>query len=848
MLNFFGGSCVTRWSGESAGDDRAERTRRGLLGAVCIAALSSCGGGEEGRTPSPAAASNPLTAIVPGTGVIGTPIDTRTAFNELPNRNTLTVYGATVGNSAAPLRTVGLRINARTGEVTGNYTGTDDEVISVTASNEAGTVSATAVVVIDVNEPPEVSSTPLEDKTARAGAWIAPIQTAPGFWDPNPTDTLTYTATVGGDRTPLSSVGLSIDSQTGVIMGRLESVGNVNVVVTVIDGGGLTATQDFTILVDTANVNQAPTTTDEAPYEEVVLTTNTSLNLPIPVRPWFTDSDGDQTLAFSLVDASAIAGTGLKFNATSAEFRGPFTGTENTAIRIRASDGTASVEHTLRIKANSPVTVTGDAPNMAVVLTSGSSLNLPIDLNSWFVDKDGDQRLKFEAVSGLTGTGLIFDSRRGIIFGPFSGVENSRLVMRASDGYTSADHSLNILANTAPTLNWNNLKSEVVLTSGMNINLPISIREWFTDTDKNQRLTVDVVSGLRGTGLIFDAVKSEIRGTFAGRSDRVVVLKAHDGHASKSHRLKIIANAAPRITNRAPTSAVTLVTNSNSNLPIYVRDWFTDADGRHTLSFSLVNHSDLNGTGLIFDSNSGMIRGTFTGTGDAIVRVSASDGHAPRIIHSFRIKPNKEPQITRKAPRSAVILSTNSSLNLPIDVTGWFTDPDRNQVLKYSLVDRSVLDGTGLIFDTNRGEIKGRFTGGSDLTVHVKASDELSSGIVHPLKITANAKPQITRSAPNEAVILTSGEDTNLPINVAEWFTDADGDQTLEFSLVNQSDLNGTGLTFNAGSGEFLGPFIGSENATIRVMASDGHAPIVHEFEIAVNEEPRWSRFKRTRP
>ncbi len=707
------------------------------------------------------------------------------------------------------------------GVISGTISGEGDVVAIVTVANggesDAPSIEYRIVISPTSGGDPVLSGTRLADVRGTTGdALVSPIDLRAGFDDPDGDDgDLTIAAHVvgmDGGLEDLSSVGLALTGGS-MLSGTPNRAGIITIRVTATDGSGGVATDDFTINV---RENRPPTVT-ETPPAGVELTMGTSENLPIDAAGWFTDPDGNETLTFSLVDAD---GTGLSIDAGTGMITGPFSGTEDTTIRVRAGDGRLFVDHPLNITANTAPVTTDSAPMDSVALTTGSDLGLPIDAGPWFSDADDGQTLTYSLMNAEN-TGLSIDAQSGLITGPFTGNADTSVEVRAGDGRVIIGHTLNIAANAAPTTTATARTDAVILTTGGDLNLPIPVGGWFSDADAGATLTYSLVDA-DNTGLSIDS-SDMIIGPFTGSADATIRVRATDQHgATADHALTIEANAAPTTTQGASTDTVRLTTGRELNLPIPVSGWFRDSDAGATLTFSLVGAEN---TGLSIDS-AGMITGPFTGNADSTIRVRATDQHGATADHALSIEANAAPTTSRSAPDAdqVIFLAPGTDLNLPIDASAWFADTDGDDTLRFSLVDSNDLDGTGLTFDTKSGEIRGVFSGAGAATIRVRASDG-QVPVEHAVNIRA-AKPVTLTNLP-ESLIVPTG--TPIPaMDLSGVFAaPAEGVTRTYGAMVGTDSLMAANIGLSISSDGILsGTFTGTDDTEVTLTASDGQTSL----------------------
>ncbi len=568
--------------------------------------------------------------------------------------------------------------------------------------------------------------------------------------------------------------------------------------------------------------------------------------VPINLPAGYFRGSGDAPLTF---DVDGLENSGLMFDASTGRISGTVTMAGEVVATVTATGGEGGpVSRTFTITAADPVAGAAARPTFTDDLVfrrnavDGMAID-PIDVGAGFADPDGGEDLTFEVEFVRNDSGLIFDDESNTISGTFDGTEDVTAIVTITNGAgenaTSLTHRLLISPSGGPVVSATRL-ADVTATEGEALASPIDLRPGFDDPDGEDgdlSIAAEVV-GEGGTPAALSTVgltltESTLSGTPNRAGNIVIRVTATDagGEAvSDEFTIAVAENPSPMVVGNAPAGFV-LTTGTGENLPIEAAGWFTAPDAGQTLTYSLVEEESF---GLGIDEQSGRITGTFTGAADVTIGVRASDGRLS-VDHTLNITANAAPATTDAAPTEALVLTTGTDLNLPLPVSGWFGDADTDATLTYSLVNPTVLDGTGLTFDA--GEFRGGFTGNPDsmVEVEVRAADEHGVTVDHTLNIEGNAAPTESQSAPTDLVTeLTTGTNLNLPIDARGWFVDPDGNDSLSFTLENG---DGTGLSIDSDSGQIRGEFIGTGDTTIRVRAADeGGASVVHAFDIVARK------------
>ncbi len=284
------------------------------------------------------------------------------------------------------------------------FTGTDS--FTYTINDGQGGVS-TATVIVNVGAPDGVGpvAIPLLPESGIDGSPILPIDVAIAFADPNG-DPLTFTATG-------LPPGLSIDPDTGVIIGTLPPDASIDgpytVLVTGTDPDGNQVTVPLVITI----TNPAPLAEDDG--------VATPLDTAVVISTLMNDADPDSDPIHVSATTPPANGT-VTINPDGTLTYAPdtgFTGTDTFTYTLSDGQGgsdTATVTVTVGVPSPTVPTATGPIPDQTGI--DGLPIT-PVDLFDFMVDPNGDP-LTFTA-TGLP-AGLAIDPATGIVSGtPFSG-------------------------------------------------------------------------------------------------------------------------------------------------------------------------------------------------------------------------------------------------------------------------------------------------------------------------------------------------------------------------------------------------------------------------------------------
>ena len=763
------------------------------------------------------------------------------AFSDPDIGDTLSYTAQLEGGGALP---AWLDFDAASQTFTGTPpNGSSGDINVEVIATDGGGLAVSDVFTLTVNESnaAPILDNPLADSDATEGQALNITVPADAFSDPDSGDTLTYSARLsGGAALP---AWLTFDSATLTFAGTPpnNSNGSLDVEVVATDGGGLSASDTFTL--DIADANFAPTL-DNA-IADAGATEGQALNLAVPTNTFSDPDTGDALTYTAQLSGGGELPSWLDFDALTQTFTGtpPNNSNGGLDIEVIAIDGGGlSTSDTFTLN----IADANFAPNLDNAIadanaTEGQALNVVVPADT-FSDPDAGDALTYTAQlsgGGALPSWLDFDALTQTFSGTPPNNSNGSLDVEvtATDagGLSVSDtFTLDIAdANFAPTLD--NAIADAGATEGQALNLVVP-GDAFSDPDTGDALTY--TAQLSGGGALpswldFDALTQTFTGTPPNNSNgsldvEVTATDAGGLSVSDTFTLDIAdANFAPTLDNAIADAGATEGQVLNLAIPA---DTFSDPDTGDALTYT----AQLSGGGALpswldFDA----LTQTFTGTppnnsnGSLDIEVIATDGGGLAVSDTFTLDiadANFAPTLDNAIADAGATEGQALNVAIPNDT---FSDPDAGDALTYQA---RLSNGDPLPAWLNFDALTQTFTGtppnnsNGSVDVEVTATDTggLSASDTFTLNIAdANFAPTLDNAIADAGA--TEGQALNVAIPNGT-FSDPDAGDALTYEArLSNGDPLPAWLGFDALTQTFTGTPPNNSNGSldVEVTATD---------------------------
>ena len=528
----------------------------------------------------------------------------------------------------------------------------------------------------------------------------------------------------------------------------------------------------LTIQVGVHNSNDAPTVVKDAAGErmkidEQMIVINGSGS--ISVGSYFEDEDGDRLLVSATSNNSKIATVKVS-GLDDVTFNGVAIGEARVTLTAEDPGGaTASLSFKVTVSENNDPIANEDVfkARLPVENTINVGATADIELDGLFSDKDGGDMV--ESVTATTSDESVLlvvatnDGKTATLVGRKSGTADLTITATDKAG-NSAEVSTKITVNAVP--------EEAMPLDPQTLNritpLAVDVSEIFSDSDDGadslvitaatigdgaDRATVEVMDGtLTITGVM---------GIEPG--DVEIKLTATDPHGSNATSTFVVT-----IENVTPTVAMSVEgqeLDRTQPLTVDLNEAFEDADGTISTISAMVGEDSVLTVSEI-DLEDGMLTITALAVGEETVTLTATDNDGGAVTSTFAVTVNNVNPIVANAITDQ---TTTRIVDLTLDVSDTFNDPDDESMLKFSVMSTDESIATVKLEDSTL-TIEGLYVGSATITV--TATDVDGGMVTNEFTVEIeNVTPTVAMSVDDQSF----DRRAPLGIDLSGNFSDADG-------------------------------------------------------------------------
>ena len=435
------------------------------------------------------------------------------------------------------------------------------------------------------------------------------------------------------------------------------------IMVTARDPGGLSATQDFNVMVV---AGAPPTPTNSAPeIREVLETWRVTIGggkVALNVAPYFQDPDGD-SLSYQLDPQGAGRAT-LTIADSTLSIEPLVLGTTGKN-QLRAVDPAglyAEQDFVVFVVTNLAPDTLMTIPDQMLTVAKGP---VELDLSTFFFDPDQDT-LTYTAESSNTGAATVSVTGDTLTITPVEKDMSTDVTVTASDGDLSVAQVFEVTVdNSAPAV-ADTIQDQTMTVAGGNESLDIS--DYFSDVDGDD---LSYTAESSNTGAATVSVTGDTLTITPVEKDMStdVTVTASDGDLSVAQVFEVtVDNSAPAVADTIQDQTMTI---AGGNESLDLSDYFSDVDG-DDLSYTAVS-SDTNAATVSVSDASLSI--TPRAVGKSTVGVTATDNDGASATQSFTVTVTPEPTCPALVGSIADQTLTVGGNAVRINLTQYFSLP-----------------------------------------------------------------------------------------------------------------------------------------------------------------------------
>ncbi len=644
--------------------------------------------------------------------------------------------------------------------------------VQVTATDTEGLSAEQGFAVTMPNRAPVTVGTIADLEVEVDSAAVVVI--ARHFADPDG-DALAYTVVSSDPSRAVAGVVGDTLTVTGV------AKGNAEVTVTATDSEGLSAEQVFGVTVPNRPPAGVGTIADlEVEVDSVAV---------VGIAAYFTDPDGD-SLAYS-ASSSDAAKANIEVAGSTLTVTGVAKGSATVTLVAMDPEGLTAEQRLGVTVPNRAPEVVGTIADLEISVDSAAA----VEVSGYFADPDGDP-LEYSVVSSDPARATV--ALTGSV-ATVAGVAKGRVTVTVAaedpEGL-AAEQSFEVtVPNRAPQALGTIADLDVQVDSAVAADVAI----YFRDPDGDMLEYAAASSDPTRVAAVVAGSTVTVTGVAKGNVMVTVTARDSEGLSAEQHFSVRVPNRAPR-----PVGMIAdLEVQVDSAVVVEAAAYFTDPDG-DSLAYS-ASSSDATRVGIEVTGS----RVTVTGVakGNAAITLVAQDTEGLSAEQSFGVTvPNRAPG----AVGTIADLEVEVDSATAVDVAGYFTDPD-GDMLEYSVESSDparvtvALNGSMV---TVAGVAKGH------VTVTVSALDPEGLTAEQQFGVTVPNRAPGAVGTVADLVVWADGE---VALDVAEYFTDPDGD-VLEYTA-ESSDTTRVRVAVAGSVVAVMG--VGKGSAQVTVTATD---------------------------
>ena len=619
--------------------------------------------------------------------------------------------------------------------------------VTVTAEDTEGLTAQQSFEVTVPNRAPVAVGT-IADVEVQVDT-TATVDVAGSFSDPDG-DPLTYSAMSSSPANATVSVSGSAVVVRGVSKGR------ATVTVTAQDTEGLTAQQNFQVTVP----NRAPVAVGTIADIEVQV----NATADVDVAGSFSDPDGD-SLTYSATSSNPSNAT-VSVSGSAVVVRGVSKGAATVTVTAEDTEGlTAQQTFQVTVPNRAPVAV-GTIADIEVQVDATAD----VDMAGSFSDPDGDA-LTYSATSSSPANATVSVSGSAVaVKGVSKGTATVTVTAEDTEGLTAQQSFEVTVPNRAPVAVGTIADIEVQVDTTASVDVAGS----FSDPD-GDALTYSATSSSPANATVSVSGSAvAVKGVSKGTTTVTVTAEDTEGLTAQQ-------SFEVTVPNRAPVAVGTIAdveVQVDTTATVDVAGSFSDPDG-DALTYSATSSSPANAT-VSVSGSAVVVKGVSKGR--AIVTVTARDTEGLTAEQSFEVTvPNRAPVAVGTIADIEVEVNTTAT----VGVAGSFSDPDGDP-LTYSATSSSPANATVSV-SGSAVAVRGVSRGTATVTVTARDPEGLTAQQSFRVTVSENQAPVAVGTIADIEVEM----DTTADVNVAENFSDPDGDP-LTYSATSSSPANAT--------------------------------------------------------